>query len=88
MATKKMIQYIHRCLEVYLVLIPLDTTNNYAVNIIRHHRMVYYPLPAVYKGRNAGTYDTFRQNKKEIKHILLYNHFQNKDHSLVLLSAC
>lgn len=28
------------------------------------------------------------KTKKEIKHILLYNHFQNKDHSLVLLSAC
>lgn len=25
---------------------------------------------------------------KGIKHILLYNHFQNKDHSLILLSSC
>lgn len=26
--------------------------------------------------------------KENVKYILLYNHFQNKDHSLILLSAC
>ena len=26
--------------------------------------------------------------KKQIRHILLYNHFRNKDHSLILLSLC
>lgn len=26
--------------------------------------------------------------KKQVKHILLYNHFRNKDHSLMLLSVC
>lgn len=38
------------------------------------------PNHLIYKGKkNAGA---------PIKHILVYNHFQNKDHSLILLSSC
>ena len=38
------------------------------------------PNHLIYKGKVA--------KDAPIKHILVYNHFQNKDHSLILLSSC
>ena len=40
----------------------------------------YIPSHLIYKGQT--------DKASPIKHILVYNHFQNKDHSLILISSC
>ena len=50
----------------------------YTGAVILHRQRI--PNHLIYKGKSdTGT---------PIKHILVYNHFQNKDHSLILLSSC
>lgn len=50
----------------------------YAAAVILQRQTI--PNHLIYKGKIAkGT---------PIKHILVYNHFQNKDHSLILISSC
>lgn len=50
----------------------------YAGAVILQRQTV--PNHLIYKGKTA--------EGAPIKHILVYNHFQNKDHSLILLSSC